>query len=147
MAKVDLYPNLNSPPADAKVQTGTPEAGNKFAADVHVYGGSVTLTGDVHIRAPTGPFTISVATVTSVAADPIPVPLAARVSLSIRNKGAVTVYFGEDAFVTADDTATGGWEIGPGEDFNVDLDDSNSFFLITPAASSAVVKIFEIAST
>lgn len=36
MSKLDLYPNLNSAPADAKVQTGTSLAGNKFAGDVAV---------------------------------------------------------------------------------------------------------------
>jgi hypothetical protein len=103
---------------------------------------------DIHILAPTGPFQITVATVTDTAANPIAVALTDRVSLSIRNKDATdTVYFGSSAAVTADNTASGGWEIGPGEDFNVDLDSGNVFFLITPAGQSAVVKILEIAST
>lgn len=109
----------------------------------------VAGVGVVNIAAPTGPFSIRVATVTAVAADPLGgLPLTDRVSISIRNKdGANTIYFGKDASVTADDTATGGWEIGPGEDFNIDLDDSNAFYLICPAGQSAVVKILEIAST
>lgn len=102
---------------------------------------------DIHILAPTGPFEITVTTVTSTAANPIGAPLTDRVSLSIRNKdGANTVYFG-DATVTADNAATGGWEIGPGEDLNIDLDSTNVFFLVTPAGQTAVVKILEIAST
>lgn len=109
---------------------------------------SQSVTGDVHILAPTGPFSITVGTATAAAANPIAVPLTGRVSLSIRNKDpANTIYFGASVAVTADDTATGGWEIGPGEDFNVDLDSSESFFLITPAATTAVYKILEIAST
>lgn len=115
-------------------------------------GGSSLLTTDgqpldIHIRAPTGPFEISVFTVTDVARNPIPVSLTARVSLSIRNKDpANTIYFG-DANVTADNSATGGWEIGPGEDLNVDLDAGNVFFLITTATQRALVKLLEIAST
>jgi hypothetical protein len=113
------------------------------------YSSSATdITGEVHILAPTGPFEITVATVTDSAASPIAFPLSGRVSLSIRNKAAASVvYFGDSAAVTADDSATGGWEIAPLEDFNIDLDSSNVFFLITPLGQTAVVKILEIAST
>lgn len=105
------------------------------------------ITGDVHILAPTGPFEITVATVTDTAANPVGAALASRVSLSIRNKDpANVVYFGT-ATVTADDAATGGWEIGPNEDFNIDLDDSNVFYLRTTPGDTALVKIIEIAST
>lgn len=107
-----------------------------------------TATGTMNISAPTGPFEITVVTATAVAVNPLPTPLTARVSLSIRNKsGATTVYFGKNALVTADDSATGGWEIGPNEDFNIDLTEDQVFYLICPAAQSAVVKILEIAST
>lgn len=113
--------------------------------------GELIVSGLVaaNITAPTGPFYISVGTATAVAADPLSgTPLTDRVSLSVRNKSAtVTIYFGKTAAVTPDDTATGGWEIGPGEDFNIDLDDTNDFYLITPAGQTAVYKILEIAST
>jgi hypothetical protein len=146
MSKLDLYPNKKSPPSAAQVATCTELPTDKVALDVNILAGSIT--GSVNINAPTGPFEITVATATAVAANPIAVPLTDRVALSIRNKSAtVTVYFGKNGSVTADDTATGGWEIGPGEDFNVDLTDANSFYLITPAATSALVKIMEIAST
>jgi hypothetical protein len=103
--------------------------------------------GDVNIKAPTGPFRVQVFTVTTTATDFIPIPLVDRVSISIRNKSATqTVYFGEDNTITADDTATGGWEIGPGEDFNIDLNDTNAFYLMT-SSGTATVKILEIAST
>lgn len=105
------------------------------------------ISGTFNISAPTGPFNISITTVNDAAADPLGASLADRVSLSIRNKSpTVTVYFGDSNTVTANDAATGGWEIGPGEDFNVDLNDSNIFYLITPAGQTAVVKILEIAS-
>lgn len=103
--------------------------------------------GDVNIKAPTGPFLVSVASVGTTATNPIPTPLTARVSLSIRNKSETeTIYFGHDNTVTPDDTATGGWEIGPGEDFNIDLDDTNDFYLIA-AVPNVPVKFFQIAST
>lgn len=107
--------------------------------------GGVSI-GEVNIKAPTGPYGITVATVTTTAANPLVSPLTDRVSISIRNKsGTETVFFGKDDTVTADDTSTGGWEIGPGEDFNIDLDDQNVFYLIT-ASGTAKVKILEIAS-
>ncbi len=111
-------------------------------------GNPVPIDGSINISAPTGPFEITVASVTATAANPLSAPLTARVSLSIRNKSAsVTIYFGKNSSVTADDAATGGWEIGPGEDFNIDLNDSNTFFLIAPTGQTAMVKILEIAST
>lgn len=111
-------------------------------------GDAVPVVGAFNISAPTGPFNLTVTTVTDAAANPIASPLASRVSLSIRNKSpSVTIYFGNSVSVTAGDTATGGWEIGPNEDFNLDLTDDNGFYLIAPAGQSAVVKILEIAST
>ena len=102
----------------------------------------------VGVAAPTGPLRRSVVNVTDVAADPIAIPLANRVALTIRNKDAVhTVYLGEDNTITQDDTVTGGWEIGPGEDFSIDLSEDNNFFLIAPAGQTVVVKILEIASS
>jgi hypothetical protein len=108
----------------------------------------VTGTISATAAAPTGPIKRSVATATDSAADPIPVPLTNRVAVSIRNKSATeTVYLGEDGTITPDNSATGGWEIGPGEDFNLDLSDSNGFFLITEPGKTALVKFLEIASS
>jgi hypothetical protein len=103
---------------------------------------------DINIKAPTGPFRVTTLTVGLAAADPLGgSALAARTFLAIRNKSATeTVYLGQTAGVTADDTATGGWEIGPSEDFNIDLDNTNVFYLISTAAS-VPVKILEVAST
>lgn len=107
--------------------------------------GGVTI-GEVNIKAPTGPFKVQVVLVGTSAADPIPTPLTGRVSLSLRNKSTTeTVYFGHNSSITADDTSTGGWEIGPGEDFNIDLDDGNAFYLISTSLN-VPVKVLEIAS-
>ncbi len=106
----------------------------------------VIVDGNVSVSSPTGPFKITVVTVTDVAANPLVAAYTDRVSVSIRNKDlADTIYFGKDLTVTADDTATGGWEIGPSEDFNIDLDDTNNFTLIAPPGQTAIVKILEIA--
>lgn len=118
--------------------------GNETGQEIPV---TATFSGSVAAAAPTGPLKRLVTTVTDVAADPILVPLANRVSLVVRNKSLTnTIYLGEDNTITPDDTATGGWEIGPGEDFSLDLSEDNVFFLIAPAGQSAVVKILEIAS-
>ncbi len=108
----------------------------------------VQVDGNLNISSPSGPFKITAVTVTDTAANPLASAFTDRVSLSIRNKSATDiVYFGKDLTVTADDTATGGWEIGPNEDFNIDLDSSNNFTLITTSGQSATVKILEIAGT
>jgi hypothetical protein len=103
--------------------------------------------GDINIKAPTGPFIKSVHTIGDTVINPLAVALTDRTSLSIRNKSSsVTIYLGEDSSVTADDSSTGGWEIGPSEDFHIDLDPSNVFYLICPTGQSAIIKILQIAS-
>ena len=105
------------------------------------------FSGNVNFKAPTGPFLITNHTIGMTAVDPLPTPLTGRVSLSIRNRSTIdSIYFGADNTVTADDTATGGWQIGPREDFNIDLDATNSFYLIA-STSGIIVKILQIAST
>lgn len=135
---ISLSPNLNT------------REKHKFDYDSDI--GTVVKTlakivsGEINIKAPTGPFEITVGTATDTATNPLIAPLADRVSLSIRNKGTETIYFGKTAAVTADDTVTGGWEVGPGEDFNIDLQDTQSFYLITESGKTATYKILEIAS-
>jgi len=105
-----------------------------------------TITGEVSIKAPTGPFLVTNATVSDVAADPLGAALAARTSISIQNEDLVDyVYFG-NADVT-DSGATKGRKIGPNEDFHIDLDDSNVFYLIASAGKTPAINIVEIAST
>jgi len=109
---------------------------------------AIPVSGSFNISAPTGPFQITVFNVSDTAADPLPSPLAFRVSVSIRNRSATnTVYFGKTSSLTPDNAATGGWEIGPEEDFNIDLTDDNVFFLIAEPGKTSTVKILEIAST
>ena len=112
-------------------------------------GDPVIVSGSTSAAAPTGPFrTTTVVSVNPTPTDPIPTPLADRVSGIVRNKSSLNaVYFSEDILHTADDTATGAWEIGPGEDFAFNLSPDNGFFLFTEAGKTAVVKILELAST
>jgi len=108
----------------------------------------VTGTFTAGVASPTGPFRVTVATITDTSANPIVTALTNRVSLSIRNLSVTTtVYMGPTGAVTADNTpGTAGWDIGPGEDFHIDLDESNGFYMITPATETATLKIMEIAS-
>jgi len=107
----------------------------------------VVISGSAGVAAPTGPFKITVGTATDVASDPLPIPLNNRFSLSIRNMDpVVTMYVGASPLVTADNASTGGWDVGPGEDFHLDLSDANAFYLITPTGLTALFKILEIAS-
>ena len=113
-------------------------------------GSEVPISGSFSssYAAPTGPFLITVATITDVASNPIAAPLTNRVSVSIRNLSTtVTVYIGPSNTVTADNSATGGWDIGPGEDLHLDLDASNLFHMIATSGDTAFVKIMEIASS
>lgn len=109
---------------------------------------AIPVDASFSYAAPTGPFRIVTSTVTDTAANPIGTALANRVALSIRNLSPTfSVYLGELITVTADDTATGGWEIGPGEDLHLDLDATNLFYLIATTGDTATVKILEIASS
>ena len=96
----------------------------------------------------TGPLKRTVATVTDTAANPIATALTNRVALRIRNKSTTdTVYLGSNATVTADDAATGGWEIDPGDEFGFDMGPANGFYLIAEAGKTPIVKIIELASS
>lgn len=96
---------------------------------------------------PTGPYQITVADVTDNAASPLVGPLDDRVSIAIRNLSTTdAMYLGTSAAVTADNTATGGWEIPADETFFMDIGESNAIFLVMAAGKTAKTKILEIAS-
>lgn len=107
-----------------------------------------TASGTFSYKAPTGPTKVTGATIGTSASNPLSgLVLSGRVSLSLRNNGPGVVYYKEDSGVTADDNdVTGGWDINPGENFNIDLDDSNDFYLISTQANTKV-KFLQIAST
>ena len=107
------------------------------------------IKADVTFLAPTGPFLITTVSVTSTAAKFPATPLTDRVSLSVRNKGAFTVYFGPAVSVTADTVVgtTSGGEIDANGELNIDLDASEDIFFITESGETAIIKITEIANT
>lgn len=84
---------------------------------------------------------ITVQSVGTVAAKIPLTPLTDRNFIMIHNKGPSTLYIGESD-VTADDTATGGWEIASGQVFVVDIRDDLEIYGVV-ASGSNTVKIFE----
>jgi hypothetical protein len=110
----------------------------------------LSITGEVNIKAPTGPFEITTALITDTASNPLGAALASRVSLSIRNTdSANSVFLGKNGSVVATlaPGTTSGWELFPNSaDQNLDLDAGETFFLICAAGKTALVQLFEIAS-
>jgi hypothetical protein len=73
--------------------------------------------------------------------------LADRNAISIVNlSGADTLYIGEAATVTADRAlgVTAGWEVGPGESFNVDITDDIAIYGVAEAGKTITIKVLEI---
>lgn len=148
MSRIDLYPNLKSPPSDAKVATGTAISGDKFAIDVSIAGSTGTLTGDF---TPSGLKTAGRITTMNVTDTVTLLPttnLTARNSLSITNLSAGdTLYVGFSNLVTADRTlgTNAGWEVGPNEGLNFDITDDIDIYGIAEAGKTVLVKIMELA--
>lgn len=75
------------------------------------------------------------------------VPLLDRNAMSIRNLSTTdTLYIGFDTSVTADSVVgtTSGWEVGPGEDFNLDIKGSIPVYGIV-ASGTILIKVAELA--
>ena len=74
------------------------------------------------------------------------VALADRVAMSITNLDAVEILYLGKITVTADRVlgTTAGWEVGPGESFNVDIADSIVIYGRAEATKTILVKVLEI---
>lgn len=75
-------------------------------------------------------------------------PLTARNSLSLTNLSTVdTLYIGFASNVTPDRAlgTTAGWEVGPNEGFNLDIQDNILIYGITEAGKTVRIKIMELA--
>ena len=147
MSKIDLYPNLKSPPSAAKVATGTALSGDKFALDVSIAGSTGTITGEF---SPSGLQQAGRVTTMIVGDTVTTMPVTAltdRNSLSITNIGTETLYVGFTPFVTPDRVVgtTSGWEVGPNEGFNSDIKDTIFIYGICEAGKSTMIKIMELA--
>lgn len=146
MPKIDLYPQLTSPPEDAKVVTGTAIAGDKFALDVAVKE-ITTVSGTF---TPSGLSTAVKNTTMNVGDTATALPATAlsnRNGMIVTNLSAVdTLYIG-DATVTADRSigTTAGHEIPAGEGFQIDVTDSVTLYGRAEAGKTVLIKIMEVA--
>ncbi len=148
MSKIDLYPNLKSPPSQARVATGTDFVGDKHALDVNVLGGTSTVTGELSISGLRIGGRNTTMNVTDTATKLPAVPFPDRNSMSVTNlSGVDIVYVGFSAAVTADRVIgiTSGAELGPNEGMNFDLTDAVEIWGITEAGKTVMIKIMEIA--
>lgn len=118
--------------------------GGKNALDVNVKGG--TVTGSIQ---PEGLNIAGRNTTLSVSTTAIPlpaIPLANRNAMSIRNLSQTDVlYIGFDSSVTADSVVgiTSGWQLGPNEGFNIDVQGSIPIYGIA-ASGSILVQVMEL---
>jgi len=71
--------------------------------------------------------------------------LGGRTRILLQNKGEEIVYIGFDSGVTADDTATGGFELDCGDVLALEISECISLYAITPTATGAKVKVIETA--
>lgn len=148
MSKIDLYPNLKSPPSHARVATGTDFVGDKHALDVNVLGGSSTVTGEISVSGLRIGGRNTTMNVTDTATKLPAVPFPDRNSMSITNlSGIDTVFIGFDSSVTADRVIgiTSGAELGPNEGMNFDLTDEVEIWGITETGKTVMIKIMEVA--
>lgn len=148
MSKIDLYPTLGASPQAAKVATGTAVSGDKFALDVSIAGSTGSITGEF---TPTGlkvegKVTTMLVTDT-VTAIPL-LPLSERNSISLTNLSTIdTLYVGFHTGITADQAlgTTAGWEVGPQEGFNLDIQDDVILYGITETGKTIKIKVMELA--
>ena len=146
MSKIDLYPNLKSPPAAAKVATGTAWATDKFGMDVNVLGG--TVTGELSPTGLKNGGRMTTMEVTDTATMLPPVALTGRNSMKVTNLSTTeTMYVGFDALVTADRAIgnTAGDELGPNEAINFDVTDEVPIYAIAESGKTILIKIMELA--
>jgi len=86
--------------------------------------------GDTEVKVPTTPYTN-------------------RISISIANLSETdTLYLGNTG-VTADRTlgTNAGWEIGPEESFNENIDPSDDIYCIAPTGKTILIKVMETSKT
>lgn len=91
-------------------------------------------------------FRVTTMNVTDVAAAIPAIALASRVAMSITNLDVAEVVYLGKATVTANQVLgiTAGWEVGPGESFNVDISDALVIYGIAEAGKTILIKVLEI---
>lgn len=148
MSKVDLYPQYISPPNLAKVQTGTEyPTEKKVAADVNVLGGLVSATGEFTMSGLSEAIRTTTMTVGDTATALPATALANRNSITIVNYSATEILYIGGPTVTADRVIgiTSGYEVNPGEGFNLDITEDIVLYGRAESGQSILVKITELA--
>lgn len=114
--------------------------------DVNILGGAIT--GEF---TQTGLKTQGKVTTMTVSHTPTPLPatpLTKRNSLAVTNLSSSDIlYIGFSSSVTADATigTNAGWEVGPNEGFNLDIQDDIIIYGITQSGITIKIKIMELA--
>ena len=150
MSKVDLYPQYISSPSLAKVQTGTEfPIEKKVAADVNVLGGSVdaSVTGELSITGLQIAIRTTTMDVTDVATALPSTALAQRNAITIVNYSAGDILYIGNSDVTADrvNGTTSGYEVNPGEGFNLDITENIVLYGRAAAGKTIKIKVTEVA--
>lgn len=109
-------------------------------------GGIEDLNATVYPTGLANDFRITTMNVTDVAAPVPATALAARVALSITNLDAAEILYVGKSTVTANQALgiTAGWEVGPGESFNIDIGSTLILYGRAEAGKTILVKILEV---
>lgn len=124
----------------------TTTVGPDVGLDVNILGG--TLTGEF-VQA--GLFNAGKITTMDVGSTAVAIPttaLSGRNSISVTNLSETDIlYIGFNSSVTADrvNGITAGWEIGPREGFNLDIQDDIPIYGITEIGVTVKIKVMELA--
>lgn len=124
----------------------TTAVGPDVGLDVNILGGTVSGT-----FTPSGLFTAGKITTMNVTDSAIALPstpLSGRNSLSLTNLSLTdTLYIGFSTGVTANRTIgiNAGWEVGPQEGFNLDIQDDIIIYGITETGKTILIKVMELA--
>lgn len=142
MSRIDLYPTAKSAPSEAQIQTGTPFAGNKVAADVNILNNI-----DVQLSGLNVAMKITTMNVTGTAGKVPLTPLAARNAIAVSNLSpGDTIYVGPSNVVAGRGIGTtAGWEVGPGETFNLDITENIELYAVAETGVTVLVKVLELA--
>jgi hypothetical protein len=147
MSKVDLYPQIDSSPQLAKVQTGTLfPVEKKVAADVNVLN-QIDVTGEFSVSGLREAIRTTTMTVSDTAIPLPAVALTNRNSITIVNFSTTEILYIGNSNVTADRVVgvTSGYEVNPGEGFNLDITDDIVLYGVFETGASSLIKVTELA--
>ncbi len=151
-SELKVAANLSSSVADDAADSGNPiKMGGKsnfgLLAALSTTGDRYDLTGDAYRRtyvnnAYNVAIEITTETVTGTAAEIVATPMAGRKAMTIQNSTNDSVWLGHDTNVTADDAATGGFEIKKNAIFHDDFGENINVWMIAGGAGRTI-KVLE----